>query len=92
MLIGVGENPLKLDHLFICVEGDKLVDVSSYSSDTVLLCFYAIYYIFSIAYPVDHKDFFYFVDSVIAGLQTSDVVKRITVQKCTKELSAFIPA
>ncbi|CAB3981035.1 Pro-Pol poly [Paramuricea clavata] len=59
MLIGVGKNPLKLDCLFICVEGDKLVDVSIYSSDTVLLCFYAVYIMyFQLRTPLITKIFF----------------------------------
>ncbi|CAB3988384.1 Hypothetical predicted protein [Paramuricea clavata] len=68
-IIGVGENLLKLDKAVICIEGKELVDVTSRPMDTVLFSLYATYYIFSIAYPVDHKDLFLFIDSIIVGIQ-----------------------
>lgn len=89
MLLGVGESPFETKDLIICVEGSELVNVSSCTAESVLSCLYAIYYIFSIEYPKDHRDFFFFVDCVLVGLQSTTCQNRISVQTLVKELENF---
>ena len=89
MLIGIGENPFELRQMIICVEAVELVDVTRCSAESVFSILYAIYYIFSIKYPVDHRDFFYFIDAVLVGLQMSHWQIRISVQKLVKELEQY---
>ncbi|CAB4011368.1 Hypothetical predicted protein [Paramuricea clavata] len=89
MLMGVGENPLVPNRLAICVEGQVLLDVTHLPGETVISCLYCVYYIFSIAYPVEHKDFFYFIDSYLFGLECSNGQKRISVQTFVKDLVQY---
>ena len=89
MLINIGESPFESAKKIICVEGMKLVDVSTCSNVSILACFYAIYYIFSIQYPVDYRDFFYFIDTAIVGLQNTLGQSRISVQTFLKELEKY---
>ena len=60
-LVAVGENPMKLDSVLLCVEG-KGKDVTSYPMDTIFFTLHASYYVFSIVYPHEFKDLFYGVD------------------------------
>ena len=55
-LVAVGENPMKLNSVLLCVEGQG-EDVTSYPMDTIfyLVCFLLR---FSIVYPHEFKDFF----------------------------------
>lgn len=87
-LVAIGENLMKLDRVLICVEGQQLLDGSSYSLETVFVCLHALYYIFSIEYPSDHKDIFLFVDNVLMGLQTS--ASRILLQNFIKAVQKFL--
>jgi hypothetical protein len=73
----------------ICIEGKELVDVTSRPMDTVLFSLYATYYSFSIAYPVDHKDLFLFIDSIIVGIQ-QNASSRISLQKFVKALKKLL--
>ncbi|XP_046858181.1 uncharacterized protein LOC124451610 [Xenia sp. Carnegie-2017] len=84
----IGKNILKPDRLLLCVEGRQFVDVTSFSLDTVLFTLYATYYVFSIAYPQDHKDVFLFIDSVFVGLQHT-AINRISSQKFIKALASL---
>ena len=87
-VLGVGENILKLDKKLLCVEGRQLADVTSCSLETVLFTLYATYYIFSFAYPKDHKDLLLFIDCVVVGLQHT-ATSRITLQKFISSLSSL---
>ena len=57
-LVAVGENPMKLDSVLLCVEGQG-EDVTSYPMDTIFFTLYACYYVFSIVYPQEFKDLFF---------------------------------
>ena len=87
-VLGVGENPLIPTKTVVCVEGRELVNVSSLSGESILFILYSLYYIFSLSFPNEQKDFFLFLDSVIVGL--SCVQTRISIQQLTKELQKFI--
>ena len=89
LLLGAGDNPLVPKRLAICVEKQELVDGTLLPGETVISRLYCIYYIFSIAHPVEHKDFFYFIDSYLFGLETSNGQKRISVQIFVKNLFKY---
>ncbi len=80
---------LKLDSMFLCIEGGKVADVSSFPLDTVFLSLHSCYYIFSIQYPNRYKDLFLFIDSVLLGLHHS-ATTRITLNKFIKALESHL--
>ncbi len=87
-VVRVGENPLIPVKTVVCVEGEELTNVSSLSGESVLAILYSLYYIFSISYPNEQKDFFVFLDTVIVGL--SSVQTRICIQQLTKDLQKYL--
>jgi hypothetical protein len=88
-LVTVGENLMKLDRVLLCVEGQQLLEVSSYPLETVFFSLYALYYIFSIEYPSGHKDIFFFIDSVLMGFQQSSA-SRILLQNFIKSVQKLL--
>lgn len=88
-LIGVGKNPLKLDRLLLCIEGEILIDVTLCPMETSFFTLYFCYYIFSISYPNECKDLFFFVDSVLLGLYHK-ATNRISVQNFTKAVNTYL--
>lgn len=87
-LLGVGDDIFTLHRLVICAEGNELVDVTVNPIKTALLSLHALYYIFSIQYPKEHKDMFIFMDSMLLGLQHA-MSNKIAVHKFVKDLECM---
>ena len=72
-----------LDHLYLCVEGKVLVEVTGFHVETVFFTLYATFYIFSIAYPQQYIDFFAYIDSALMDLQhkaTNKIVNKFVME------------
>ena len=80
---------MKLDRVLLCVEGQQLLDGSSYPLETGFFCLHASYYIFSIEYRSDHKDIFFFIDSILIGLQQTSTT-RILLQNFIKSVKKLL--
>ena len=88
-LVAVGDNIMKLERVLLCVERQKLLDGSSCSLETVFFCLHAVYYTFSIEYPGEHKDTFFFIDSALIGLPQSSA-SRIVLQNFIKSVQKLL--
>ena len=88
-LIGIGENMFTLDHLYLCVEGKVLVEVTGFPVETVFFTLYATFYIFAIAYPQQYIDFFVYIDSALMGLQHK-ATNKIVVNKFVREMDDLV--
>ena len=79
-----------LDHLYLCVEGKVLVEVTGFPVETVFFTLYATFYIFSIAYPQQCINFFaYNIDSALMGLQHK-ATNKIVVNKFVREMDDLV--
>ena len=58
-LVAVGENPMELDSVLLCVDGQGK-DVTLYPMNFFFFTLHASYYVFSIVYPQEFKDFFFY--------------------------------
>ena len=86
-LVAVGENPMKLDSVLLCVEGQG-EDVTWYPMDTIFLPCMLVITFFPLCIHKSLKIFF-FIDSVLMGLHHT-VKNRISLQKFVRDIKSLM--
>ena len=90
-IIGVTESVVKIDRLALAIEGQTLLDGSSFPFESVFFAMHQCYYVFNMEYPKEYKNFFGFIDNVLLGLSagSSSAANRITLQKFVQNLNSL---